>query len=679
MHQEYDIIILLFRQMSRVVTMKMIVLFALGLSLATIGPARADAEWCDVEIDPDKPTSTDPVTIILSGWWSNSCVPNNSAVSVIGKDIYFDVIWDYPPDITCLAMISKWTLANLVGPLLPGTYTVYARVVGYPLPDPPEVYEHVADFIVSDNQPPRILYVDANAPGANNGTSWENAYFYLQDALMFAVGGDEIRVAQGVYKPDDFVLSDRPSRGREETFQLINGVALKGGYAGFGEPDPNARDIEQYETALSGDLDGNDVEPNDPYDLLMEPSRAENSYHVVTGSQVDETALLSGCTIIAGNANASWHFADEVGGGMFVYEANLIVNDCTFRSNSARYGGGMCNEGSTLTLTNCQFVGNSARHDLPDYYGSGGGFCGFWDSFTKLSNCVFANNSAEVGGGFQTSGEARVVGCEFYANSAFLGGGAWGGIADLRDCTFTSNLAGNGGGIFISGDTILTNCLFNGNIAGGVVASDCDVTFTNCTCVGNLLGGIRNSEGRTIVTNCILWGNMNCWGMDESAQIATEDPAVINYTCIQGWTGTLGGTGNIGTDPCFAELGYWEPNGIPDYNDDYWFKHRVWFDGDYHLKSQGGRWEPNGEAWVIDEVTSPCIDAGDPMSPIGPEPFPNGGIINMGAYGGMAEASKSYFGEPPCETIMAGDINGDCLIDFKDFFFVALHWLEEHN
>ncbi len=78
---------------------------------------------------------------------------------------------------------------------------------------------------------------------------------------------------------------------------------------------------------------------------------------------------------------------------------------------------------------------------------------------------------------------------------------------------------------------------------------------------------------------------------------------------------------------------------------------------------------------TIDEVTSPCIDAGDPMSPIGLEPFPNGGIINMGAYGGTSEASKSYFGKPVCETIVAGDINGDCEINFKDFWFIALHWL----
>ena len=47
----------------------------------------------------------------------------------------------------------------------------------------------------------------------------------------------------------------------------------------------------------------------------------------------------------------------------------------------------------------------------------------------------------------------------------------------------------------------------------------------------------------------------------------------------------------------------------------------------------------------------------------------------MGAYGGTSEASKSYFGGPPCETIVAGDINGDCTVDFLDFRIMALHWL----
>ncbi|MBC8218548.1 MAG: hypothetical protein H8E73_08790 [Planctomycetes bacterium] len=56
---------------------------------------------------------------------------------------------------------------------------------------------------------------------------------------------------------------------------------------------------------------------------------------------------------------------------------------------------------------------------------------------------------------------------------------------------------------------------------------------------------------------------------------------------------------------------------------------------------QAGRWNPTDETWEIDDVISPCIDTGGPLSPVGAEPEPNGGRINMGAYGGTAEASKS--------------------------------------
>ena len=214
-----------------------------------------------------------------------------------------------------------------------------------------------------------------------------------------------------------------------------------------------------------------------------------------------------------------------------------------------------------------------------------------------------------------------------------------------------------------SSPTII-NCIISGNTSGqgggGISCFISNPTVSNCTFTGNLAsygGGIWNSGGiygSAKLTNCIFWGNIDSGGTNESAQIYGGSPAV-NYSCIQGLTGALGGIGNIGDDPYFADP----------------------FNGNYHLKSQAGRWEPSSQSWVQDEATSPCIDAGDPMIHIGYEPFPNGGIINMGAYGGTEEASKSYFGQPLCETIVAGDINGDCKVGFLDFRIMALHWLEE--
>ena len=98
-----------------------------------------------------------------------------------------------------------------------------------------------------------IIYVDRSATGPTpDGATWCTAYVDLQNALAVATAGDEIRIANGTYKPD------RGTRSRTATFRLINGVALRGGYAGCGAPDPNLRNFTAYESILSGDLDGND-------------------------------------------------------------------------------------------------------------------------------------------------------------------------------------------------------------------------------------------------------------------------------------------------------------------------------------------------------------------------------------------------------------------------------------
>jgi hypothetical protein len=417
----------------------------------------------------------------------------------------------------------------------------------------------------------KVVYVDRDATGANNGSSWANAYKYLQDALMFAVAGDEIRVAQGVYKPDAFVLSRRPNLGRAETFQLKNGVTLKGGYAGFREPDPNARDTELYETVLTGDRDGNDVDILHAERLIDEPTRAENSYHVVTGCGTDADAVLDGFTVTAGNANEPW-------------------------PGPNRHGGGMDNDFGSPTVTNCVFIGNSAR-------GDGGGLhqC----NGVIKNNFIIGNVSKGHGAGLS------------YCHGV------------IQNNLILRNWANEGGGIALSRGTIQNNTIF-GNWA------DEDG------------GGLYRCSAA--IRNCIIWGNM---AVSDGPHF--WDCGDVTWSCIEGWV--WAGEGNISDDPLFGDATR----------------------DDYHLKSRAGRWDPNSETWFIDDVTSPCIDAGDPMSPIGLEAFPNGGIVNMGAYGGTAEASKSYFGGPPCEIILAGDMNGDCKINFEDFRLMALHWMEDRN
>jgi hypothetical protein len=583
----------------------------------------------------------------------------------------------------------------------------------------------------------KIIYVDADANGLNDGTSWVNAYKFLQDALADANDSPkpvEIRVAQGIYKPDQG--GNKTPGDRTASFQLKNEVALKGGYAGFGEIGPNARDIDLYETILSGDLDGNDVNVNDLADLLDEPTRSENSYHVVTGSGTDATAVLDRFTITGGNANGANYPRDSKGGGMYnwtdIIDDNVrqprssptLVN-CTFRWNLAKYGGGgMYNYESSPTLTNCTFSENAVTEVEEGWDGGGGMYniggkpiligCTFklnlgrsWGggacniaSETIFTDCIFEGNWATLGGG-------AVDNCAYwdrsptFENCTFIGNWAssfGGGMSDagckskLTNCTFYKNWAVEGGGLWSEESSpILSNCIFSGNSAewgGGTFI--CDISkpvVNNCTFTGNCAsyaGGGLCSAGDSCSTlaNCILWDNRALLGLQLALAGGSINPStiIISYSDVQGgreevfimlYCTLIWSDGNIDADPYFAKSGYWDPNGTPaNLNDDFWIG------GDYHLKSQGGRWDPNSQSWVKDNVTSPCIDAGDPASPVGLEPFPNGGIINMGAYGGTEEASKSYFGKPVCETIVAGDINGDCIIDFKDFTLMALHWLE---
>jgi len=347
--------------------------------------------------------------------------------------------------------------------------------------------------------------------------------------------------------------------------------------------------------------------------------------------------------------------------------------------------------------------GLSIKEGVDEFYG---GAIACNNSGPTITTCVLTDNfTLEAGGAIacRNNSNPTISHSTVEGNSAPYGGAieCWNSTPIITHCTFIDNRANIGGALFYSVTerrdtlTVIINCLFVGNLAlgewaegGGVCVwgyLEEDVVMRNCTFVRNSAshegGGFYSVCGNTEIVGCIFWDNSAAKG----AQIAAWHnvmppcvlPGVIRDCDVQGSRGgTSGlwafGEGNIDSDPCFAERGYWDPNGTPDdANDD------LWVDGDYHLKSEAGRWDPNKEGWVQDGVTSPCIDGGDPMSPIALEPFPNGGMINMGAYGGTAEASKSYFGEPVCETILAGDINGDCQVDLEDFRIMALHWLEE--
>lgn len=285
---------------------------------------------------------------------------------------------------------------------------------------------------------PRILYVDRQAPGRQDGTNWANAFNDLQPALRVAQQNPEvaeIRVSAGKYKPAGL------GGDRQATFEMVEGLALRGGYASYGGFDPNHRDIHQYETILSGDLNDDDVDVEDPRLLRDEPSRADNSYHVIICKGTDQTAILDGFVITGGNAE------DEcarcyLGGGLYIDGGTPTIVNCTFAGNAATYGGGISTDFlGNPTIVNCTFRGNAAS------VRGGGIYQFFWGGMTITNSC-FSGNYAYEGGGINVTG---VPGAK---------------LTTVTNCTFSKNTAVAGGGLYnLQADILLSNCIVWGNSA----------------------------------------------------------------------------------------------------------------------------------------------------------------------------------------------------------------------
>ena len=236
-------------------------------------------------------------------------------------------------------------------------------------------------FLAGGARAESLRFADDDALDGGDGLSWMTAYNDLQDALGDAgdpnAGVTEIRVAGGIYVPS---LRMDPNDPRTATFLLLDSVALRGGYAGLGDPNaPNVRNIALHESVLSGDLAGDDG-PNFA-------NYQENSYHVVTALGVSPSAVLDGFTVSGGSASDESYPA-AYGGGLYCEGASPTVCDCTFKRNMGQFGAAMFNYQSCPTLTRCTLRDNWCIH-------YGGAICNWQDSSPELTDCLIRDNRAE--------------------------------------------------------------------------------------------------------------------------------------------------------------------------------------------------------------------------------------------------------------------------------------------
>ena len=231
-----------------------------------------------------------------------------------------------------------------------------------------------------------VIYVNALASGAATGMSWADAYQDLQEALTIAdyAGGtiEEIWVAARTYRPSKTIDPDDP---RTATFHLVDGVAVYGGFAGY-ETSADQRNPLLNVTVLSGDLNNNDGTIN---------GKVDNTYHVVTSSYNDTTAILDGFTITAGYGSHVYTPAEyDFGAGLYVGGGYPTIRNCTFVDNWAPCSGAIYVHGDTISqndplrLTNCSFVENSSTF---------AGALGVLRATVTLTNCTFYSNAATSG------------------------------------------------------------------------------------------------------------------------------------------------------------------------------------------------------------------------------------------------------------------------------------------
>lgn len=397
--------------------------------------------------------------------------------------------------------------------------------------------ENTSLVAISIQVKPPVVYVDRDAKGTASGTSWDNAFPRLQDALQLGLTDFEVWVARGVYYPDDG--PGQANDDRSATFRLPRGVKLFGGFRGR-EQNRSRRDPASRLTILSGDLAQDDLN-NDRNRISESPDDlvGANAFTVVTANRTDEDTIFDGFIVTGGLGEHERPLDYRTdGAGLLLTRGALTISQCTFIGNeSSQYGGGLMAHSATSSLIrDCRFLSNKSQN---------GAGVASWGSSLQITNSQFHRNQARHGGGLMVHAGSHhtLTHCQFRANTGEGGGLNWSTASEgtITGCVFSGNLAGRAGALLSrAGELQIINSLFTGNQTNG----------------GSAL--VQSGDAHISVANSIVWNNRNGLRTDDPAassegNIRYHHSLIANSGGSADWNSEVGidGGNNLDADPQF--------------------------------------------------------------------------------------------------------------------------------
>jgi len=620
--------------------------------------AIGDGFWppSDVQIEPQKPTSADVVAITLSGTWPDSCVPDVSYISVEGNDIYFGVIRSFSE--SCSQELTPWQLTESVGPLSPGTYNLYIALDRGPWTLMTEFYVAEANVYVFVPEQSTIVK-SGGFPGVHETYDIEGWFELVVNwdantASFNQVYGDLYHDGVPLDTTLNIILrmTEMTSTSVSDTVIEFESNPISGGVIGdltltFEEGDsvhltgnfsqalqyPFNYDLDAvaskeyhvyYVDGINGNDDDDGLTPQTAFATIQKgiDSTVDGDIVIALPGTYEERINFLGKNIVLTSVNPS---DPEI-----VRETIITGRSEPFPEFVGIVFRGTENETCTLTGFNikCPIAGFDPEFD-PDPP--------FDHTHTRstISYCLLEGVTSPCGG---------VI-------SYFDG--------TIANCVIADPMP-------------LAWCLIP-----AYSISSSNSMIKNCTFKAISLQLML--EASLTIQNCIIYTDSEFAKPFKLLSGATLNISYCNFyrstdpIHIQGTNGVVNwGPGNINTDPCFVRLGVW------DYNEP-----MTYYPGDYHLKSQGWRWDAgfNPPRWTYDYDTSPCIDAGNPGCPLGdelmtvpPDPTNEYGEnirINMGVCGGTAEASM-----PPYDWALLADLTNDGNCGLADLSWFARFWLQ---